>query len=170
MRCGRAEMARVFGVTPAAIDGWVRKGCPVKEPTRGPGYDRGAKFWIPDVVTWRERSLSSHEEIAEPAVDNSAAKLRTRLLRTQAESAEFDLRQKKEFFLTVAEYESAIAAALERVAAKITASVPNHARVGSEVGSMIDGVTSHTEIIEALLEDLCAAEDVPLDLEVSDDG
>src|SRR3990172_352628 len=54
MKCTRAEIAAIFGVMPPAVDGWVRRGCPVAEPSQGRGRGKGAKFWAPDVVKWRD--------------------------------------------------------------------------------------------------------------------
>ena len=49
-RCNRAEIAELFGVTPNAVDGWVRRGCPVLE--RGSRGKRAVMDVIA-VAEWR---------------------------------------------------------------------------------------------------------------------
>lgn len=158
MRASRSEVASIFGVPCAAIDGWVRRGCPVKERSTGRGYGRGAKFWIPDVVAWREDALHAATPDLTP-IDNSAKALRVRLLRAQAESAEIDLEGKQRTYITTSQYETHLANALERVAAKLRESVPRHAAVVRP--DMASSIAAHEEVLQGVLQDLCDAADVP---------
>jgi phage terminase Nu1 subunit (DNA packaging protein) len=48
----RRRLARIMGVTPPTVDGWVRRGCPVvARPSRETGY--AYRFDTAAVVRWR---------------------------------------------------------------------------------------------------------------------
>lgn len=166
MKATRAELASIFGVSPPTIDAWVRRGCPVAEESRGVGRGNGAKFWVPDVVKWRDEN----ERKKRGDDDDDLAELERRFAAARAENAEFDLAIKRSQLMTLEQYTDAVTAAFARVGARLRSSAPKHAAASIGVTTMQEGLARHEPIIQQLLEELTTADDVPLVPDDPDDG
>lgn len=59
VRCNKAELAEVFGVSVAAVDAWLRRGCPYVQ--RG-GRGQSWVFHMLDVAQWRWGQDESQED------------------------------------------------------------------------------------------------------------
>jgi phage terminase Nu1 subunit (DNA packaging protein) len=105
----KAELCRLFGVEPATVDGWVRKGCPFvsKPKTSGRGGD-GWKFNTADVARWR----------AAGAVDSADADsldaVKKRKLEAEAKKAELDLAERQGELVAVATVEDRVGRMIRR--------------------------------------------------------
>jgi len=161
MKVTRAQLASIFGVTPPAIDGWRRRGCPVSEPSTGVGRGRGAKYWTPDVLAWYVREVVLKDQGGDD--DSESAKgLRTRLLRAQTETAEFELAKLRADLLTVGDWDDTVSAAFARVGARIKSIAPKLAAAAVGVESLQEGLARVEPVIEELLHELAAGDDVPV--------
>lgn len=161
MKATRAQVASIFGVTPPAVDGWVRRGCPVAEESRGRGRGRGAKFWMPDVVAWYVVNVAPRR-VEDGEDGDSTKELNKRLLRAQTEDAELDLAKKRAELMTVSEYHDAVAATFARVGARLKSIAPKLAAAAVGVESLQDGLAQMEPVVHELLQELAEGEDVPL--------
>lgn len=55
----KSAVAEFYGVSVPAVDGWIRRGCPVHERTTN---GRIKSLHLPDVVRWRESARESDSE------------------------------------------------------------------------------------------------------------
>ncbi len=167
MKATRAQLAAIFGVTPPAIDGWVRRGCPVHEPSKGPGRGKGAKFWVPDVVAWRDTHIVLKGAIADTG--EQPQDLRNRLLRTQTESAELDLAVKRGELIEVTEYRDALESTYQRVGARLKGVKPKLASAVVGVTTVQEGFLRVDPLIDEVLAELSTGDDIPEVVESDDD-
>lgn len=161
MMATRAQVASIFGVTPTAIDGWIRRGCPVAERSQGRGRGKGAKFWMPDVVHWRDRNVVARDRADTPEGETTKD-LARRLLRAQTEDAELDLAKKRGELMEVTEYHDVVAGAFERVGARLKSIAPRLAVAAIGVGTLPEGLARMEPLVHELLRELADGEDVPL--------
>ena len=159
MKATRAQLAAIFGVTPPAIDGWVRRGCPVHEPSKGPGRGKGAKFWVPDVVAWRDTHIVLKGATADTG--DEPKDLRNRLLRAQTESAELDLAKKRSELLEVTEFRDALESTYQRVGGRLKGLKPKIAAAVVGVDSIPEGFARVDPLIDEVLAELSAGDDIP---------
>lgn len=160
MKCTRAEIAAIFGVTPPAVDGWVRRGCPVAEPSQGRGRGKGAKFWAPDVVKWRDEHIvrAGADELDD---NDSSAALRKRMLKAQTEREELELTRERDELMTKTQWAATVGAAFARVGARLRSAKPKLAAAAVGVSTAREGLARMEPIVEELLEELSTADDVP---------
>lgn len=161
MKVTRAQLAGIFGVTPPAIDGWVRRGCPVAAPSRGVGRGRGAQFWTPDVVAWRDQHVVLRPTDGTPEGETTRD-LQRRLLLAQTEDAELDLATKRGELLTVTAYRDALASAFGRVGARLKSMAPKLAVAVVGTDTLQDGLARVEPLVHELLRELADADDVPI--------
>ena len=168
MKATRAQLAAIFGVTPPAIDGWVRRGCPVHEPSKGPGRGKGAKFWVPDVVAWRDTHIVLKGATADTG--DEPKDLRTRLLRAQTESEELDLALKRGQLLEVTEFREALESTYQRVGARLKGVKPKLAAAVVGVTTVQEGFVRVEPLIDEVLAELSTGDDIPEVTESDDDA
>jgi phage terminase Nu1 subunit (DNA packaging protein) len=132
----RSELASCCEVTPTAIEGWIRRGCPIARRSQGPGRGRGTLFRLPDVVRWRERRRAGK---ASSGSSESTA-IRERLKEIRLAHAEIDIAFKRGELKTVAEFTEAIGAIYGRVSARLKSLPPALAAAAVEVGMQSDAV------------------------------
>lgn len=154
----RAELASCLGVTPSAIDGYVRRGCPVAERGRGPGRGNGMRFFLPDVADWRHVRRALRKQSTDP---DSMAGIRLRLARAQAEMAEISLARRRDEYVTVDAAARAKHAATQRIKAILLEFLPRHARASVGVTSMSEGIQRHEALVQETLELISIADDLP---------
>ena len=169
MKVSRAQLAGIFGVSPPAIDGWVRRGCPIAEPSRGVGRGRGAKFWTPDVIAWRDQHVVLRPTDGTPEGE-STRDLQRRLLLAQTEDAELDLATKRGELMTVTEYRAALGTAFSRVGARLKSVAPKLAVAVVGTETLQDGLARVEPLVHELLRELADADDVPLAGDADDES
>lgn len=157
--CTRAELAAFFGVAPAAVQGWVRRGCPVSARAKGRGV--AARFSAPDVVRWREQQLERAAGVDSPGDTDSAKALRLRLLRARAEDVEHELAKRRDQLMTAEDFDRSVGAAFARVEARLRASVPRLAAAAVGVEALHEGLARMEPEVDAILRELAAGEDIP---------
>lgn len=146
----RAELASCLGVTPSAIDGYVRRGCPLSVPATGKGRGAGARFFLPDVLDWR-RERQSMNPAARGAPDDVSAELNRRVLYATTRVAELELARKRGELATLDEFTAALKPPYAIISARLKSSAPRHALAGFQVHNDQDRLQRHAAVIEQLL-------------------
>jgi phage terminase Nu1 subunit (DNA packaging protein) len=115
----KAEIARLFGVSVQAIDGWLARGLPYMSRPDRPGASY--RFDPRAVVAWRVEYLTAAATAARGDVDLEEAKRRK--VAAEAELAELDLAERRRDLIPADDVEAWAASAFARVRARLL-SVP----------------------------------------------
>lgn len=83
MLLNRNEVAEAFGVTPSAVSGWVRRGCPVV--SRG-GRGRAWEFDLAEVVRWRDERRAAEGDGQLDLAQERAQLARAQRIKTEQET------------------------------------------------------------------------------------
>jgi len=106
----KAGVAEWFQVSVKAVDGWVRKGCPVREEG---ARNRAWEFDLREVSRW----LDTPAQKAESGGDFQAE--RTRLTREQADKLEIENRTRRGELYEACEYDKATAHVFKMIASTL---------------------------------------------------
>lgn len=153
-RVTQAAAARRLGISKQALGKWAtRPGAPVV-------HDAGQLLCLwPEFPRWREaeRDRTSRAEQRPRSLEVA----RARLTAARAEREELSLRRERGELMTVAEWERALSDAYARVRSKLLA-LPNifATRVVGE--TVAERVAQAQEVVDEVMRELAAAEDVPL--------
>lgn len=137
----RADLAKLQGVSPPTIDGWIAKGCPVeKKGSRGKPWE----FNTAKVTEWR---LAEERKALSSTANATEAELLRRELAAKTELAELKLAQVKREVAPIAE--------LTRAMSKAFAGVRSNMRtIADRVPRMIVGEMDERRIKQVLRDEI----------------
>lgn len=103
MKLNKAELAEAFGMSPQAVDGWIRRGCPaVQRGARGTPWI----FDVLEVARWRYAASD-----AAPAVNPDEMTPQDRKAWFDSEAKRRDLQERDRELVRAADLERAVATA-----------------------------------------------------------
>lgn len=146
-----AEAARALRMTPQSLSAWT------KRPDAPVRVD-GTRVWVrdPDFFRWRDEELKRAAK-AELAPTVSLDEARTRKALAEAELAELDVAKARGEWVSVADYETALARILDREMARLRALPVRLAHFGPEVEAAAE------EEIERMVNEMAGMDDDVID-------
>lgn len=156
-KANKAEVAEFFDVSIKAVDGWVRRGCPVVERGR---LNVPWVFDLLDVATWRITGQQSDADVDPDTLPPSERKAWY-----EGETRKRELQIKDRELIPAADVERAVATAFAAISADIWAIPDNLERrhgVGADVAAQVGELLA--DAMDAMTERL--SELAPVDGEV----